>query len=124
MTRGIRLVKSELGINSSNSKKDLHLSVRTDKDDYGITIKLARMFWLVLPERIELSTSPFITLMLSHPLCSVCALDHPFIIGFWAVRCRPSGLYTFPSTAKVNRLGSGLPLAKARRFPRIWAVIS
>jgi len=23
--------------------------------------------WMVLPDRIELSTSPFITLMLSHP---------------------------------------------------------
>jgi hypothetical protein len=36
---------------------------------------------MVLPVRIELTTSPFITLMLSHPPRGVCVLDHPFTIG-------------------------------------------
>ncbi len=65
---------------------------------------------MVLPVRIELTTSPFIAPALS---CSrrpwagrVRALDHPFVMGrrierwrpFVAiVRRRPSGLYTFPS---------------------------
>jgi hypothetical protein len=35
---------------------------------------------VVLPDRIELSTSPFITLILSHPPCGVCVLDHPFTV--------------------------------------------
>jgi hypothetical protein len=36
---------------------------------------------MVLPDRIELSTSPFITLTLSRPpRRGVCALDHPFAI--------------------------------------------
>jgi hypothetical protein len=37
----------------------------------------------VLPVRIELTTSPFITLALSRPpaMRGVCALDHPFAMG-------------------------------------------
>jgi len=61
------------------------------------------------------------------------ALDHPFTLdagparrGNRALRCRPSGLYTFPAPVRTG-LGSGLPSdarCRAGRFPRIWAVIA
>jgi hypothetical protein len=69
---------------------------------------------VVLPDRIKLSTSPFITLMLSHPPTGVCVLDHPFTVVPKDLRCRPSGLYTFP---KLIGLGSGLPSDFLDGFP-------
>ena len=88
---------------------------------------------MVLPEGIELSTSPFITLTLSCP-----ALPHarePFvrwtIPSPWASPpLDATRLVSTPSLTACRRgLGSGLPLAgrllgEAGRFPRIWAVIS
>ena len=65
---------------------------------------------MVLPVRIELTASPFITLPVSgRPVLrkeglrarrrGVRALDHPFIISSRprsrTLRCHPSGLYTF-----------------------------
>ncbi|GIK79551.1 MAG: hypothetical protein BroJett024_06560 [Alphaproteobacteria bacterium] len=71
--------------------------------------------WMVLPDRIELSTSPFITLTLSRPpRCGVCALDHPFAIdpvgSLGATR-----LASTPS--RRAGLGSGLPSAGPDGFP-------
>jgi len=53
---------------------------RRPNELFGIT---GIEFEMVLPDRIELSTSPFITPALSRPPRGVCALDHPFIIGPW-----------------------------------------
>ena len=55
----------------------------------------------MLPDRIELSTSPFITLMLSHPPRGVCVLDHPFTIGPEG----PLGAARLASTPSQEELG-------------------
>jgi len=83
---------------------------------------------MVLPVRIELTTSPFITPALSCPptaqranrrSCAGPSLHHR--VGRLGsptaepLRCRPSGLYTFPSPGAG--LGSGLPSAVLDGFP-------
>ncbi len=69
----------------------------------------------MLPDRIELSTSPFITLTLSRPpRGGVCALDHPFAIDPF----RSLGATRLASTPSCYcRLGSGLPSAYPDGFP-------
>jgi len=83
---------------------------------------------MVLPVRIELTASPFITPALSCPpawlmaVRGVRALDHPFIVGTGmshpgTFRCRPSGLYTFPRL--TGRAWLGIAVGRTGRFPRI-----
>jgi len=85
---------------------------------------------LVLPVRIERTTSPFITLTLSRPPSGVCVLDHPFAIG----PREPVGAARLASTpSRRVGLGSGLPSAcpdgfpefercTTRSFPSGWAI--
>jgi hypothetical protein len=85
---------------------------------------------MVLPVRIERTTSPFITLTLSRPPSGVCVLDHPFAIG----TREPVGAARLASTpSRCVGLGSGLPSAcpdgfpefercTTRSFPSGWAI--
>ena len=67
---------------------------------------------MVLPVRIELTTSPFITLTLSRPPSrGVCALDHPFTVGSF----KPAGATRLASTpSRQGRAWLGIAVGRTR----------
>ncbi len=69
---------------------------------------------MVLPDRIELSTSPFIPLPLSRSV-SVCGLDHPFTVTSRSLGA--TRLASTPSRLRRAWLGIGMGRLGPLAFP-------